>query len=378
MGKIDLSVDLCGTKLRNPFILLAGAPGTYDGDAILEAAKYGIGAVCPYAIGPEPCVIDRPTFAHVSGGLLNTTTFSPITEDQWIKKEIPKAKKAKIPIIMGIDLRFGIDAMLKTTRKVTEAGVDMVVIATMDPRDSPKLIKLVKEVTNLPVIAKLGPTAHMEDMGKPIEKAGADAIMAINGPWGMRINVETGKPMLGGLRGIAHFCGKPIFPMAVFSTYVLAGSVNIPVIGGGGVYTGEDIVEMMMSGATAVGSCTGVMMRGGPESAGQMIKEMQDILIKKKVKSSSEIIGCTREFLRERTRDELVTEIIPPEVDRESCNACGICERPCPFDAITVDKYAMIDEDKCFGCGLCTTLCPRNAIRISYWDILPKWENRTS
>jgi dihydroorotate dehydrogenase/NAD-dependent dihydropyrimidine dehydrogenase PreA subunit len=374
MGKVDLSVEFCGLTLRNPIVLAAGAPGTFDGKSVLRAAKFGVAAVTTYAVGPEPCVVDRPTFAFVSGGLLNTTTFSDISEDRWIKREIPIAKKAGIPIITGVDLRFGIEAMQRTARKLTDAGVDMLTIATMDPKDLPPLIKLTKEVTNLPVIGKMGPSPHMELVGKPIEKAGADAIMAINGPWGMRINVETGKPMLGGLRGVAHFCGAPIFPMAVFASYVLANTVKIPILGGGGVFTGEDAVELLMAGATAVGSCTGVMMRGGPESVGLMIKEIEDTLERRGNKSVREIIGYTRQFLKKRTREDLVTDIIPPDVDATLCNACGICATSCPWDAINVGDVAVIDRKKCFGCGLCTTLCPTKAIGLSYWKILPDWK----
>jgi ferredoxin len=214
----------------------------------------------------------------------------------------------------------------------------------------------------------------MELAGKPIEKAGADAIMAINGPWGMRINVETGRPMLGGLRGIAHFCGAPIFPMAVFASYVLSNTVKIPILGGGGVFTGEDAVELLMAGATAVGSCTGVMMRGGPESAAMIIKEMEDTLERRGNNSVREIIGYTRQFLKGRTREDLVTDIIPPDVDIALCNACGICATSCPWDAINVGDVAVVDRKKCFGCGLCTTLCPTNALGLNYWKILPDWK----
>ncbi|HJX24120.1 MAG TPA: 4Fe-4S binding protein, partial [Candidatus Bathyarchaeia archaeon] len=331
MSKVDLSVDFCGLRLRNPLVLAAGAPGTFSGESILRAAKYGVAAIMTYAVGPEPCVIDRPTFAFVSGGLLNTTTFSDVSEDRWIKKEIPAAKKAGIPIFTGVDLRFGIDAMQKTARKLTEAGVDMLVVATMDPKDLPPLVKLVGEVTDLPIIGKIGPSPHMEMVGEPIERAGADAIMAINGPWGMRINVETGKPMLGSLRGVAHFCGAPIFPLAVFATYVLSSTVKIPILGGGGVTTGEDIVELLMAGATAVGSCTGVMIRGGPESAGLMIKELETTLDRRGTRSAREIIACTKDFLKGRTRNDLVTDIIPPDIDDDLCTACGACAKSCPW-----------------------------------------------
>ncbi|MHA1839753.1 MAG: hypothetical protein ACTSYO_07340, partial [Candidatus Ranarchaeia archaeon] len=170
----DLAIELFDYTLPSPVIVAGGAPGSRSGEEIIQAARHGAGAVITEGIGPKGCLTPRPWLVYTGGGLLNSTSFSGLTEEDWFKREIPKAKKAGIPIIVGIDARFGIEALQKTTRGATEAGADVLYCAANDPTQGGPHVKMIKEETNLPVVIKLGFHNAMEKIGKPVEQAGAD------------------------------------------------------------------------------------------------------------------------------------------------------------------------------------------------------------
>jgi dihydroorotate dehydrogenase/formate hydrogenlyase subunit 6/NADH:ubiquinone oxidoreductase subunit I len=372
MGKEkDLSIELFDLTLPSPLIVAAGAPGTRSGEEIVQAAKAGAGAVITEGVGPEGCKTPRPWLTYSSGGLLNSTSFSGKTEQEWWKHDLPIAKKAGIPIIVGVDARFGIEAMQKTTRDATEAGADVLYIAANDPTTAPEHVKLIREETNRPIILKVGFHNAMEKIGKPIENAGVDGLIAIDGPWGMRVNVETGKPMVGGLAGIGHFCGPPIFPLAIYSVYLLARTVNIPVIGGGGLRHGRDLAEFMMVGAKAGSACTEIIMNGGLPRIRGILNEFTAVLDYHELETANDVIGLTQDFLKKRRPEELVMDAIPPNIDPQLCVACGQCVPSCAWNAITMDEVAEINKEDCVGCALCVSVCPYHAISLDYWEPVP-------
>ncbi|MHA1917341.1 MAG: 4Fe-4S binding protein [Candidatus Ranarchaeia archaeon] len=258
--------------------------------------------------------------------------------------------------------------MKKTTRGATEVGADILYVAANDPTTAPEHIAIIREETNLPIILKVGFHDAMEKIGKPIEKAGVDGIIAIDGPWGMRINVDTAKPMVGGLGGIGHFCGPPILPLAIYSTYLLVRSVKIPVLGGGGIRTGRDLAEFMMVAAKAGSICTEILMNGGLPRVKGILNEFETVQKHHGLKSANEVVDLTVDFLKQRKPQELVTDPIPPEIDPEKCVACGLCENSCSWDAITTEDVAIIDKEKCVGCALCISVCHYHAISLNYWE----------
>jgi dihydroorotate dehydrogenase/Pyruvate/2-oxoacid:ferredoxin oxidoreductase delta subunit len=364
----DLSIELFDMTLPSPLVVAGGAPGSRSGEEIIQAAKLGAGAVITEGVGPKGCLTPRPWLAYIGGGLLNSTSFSELTEEDWFKKELPKAKKAKIPIIVGIDARFGIEALQKTTRGATEAGADILYCAANDPTQGPPHVKMIKEETNLPVVIKLGFHNAMEKIGKPIESAGADGIIAIDGPWGMRINTETGKPVVGGLAGIGHISGYPILPMSIYSIYLLSRTTSIPIVGGGGVHNGQDMAEMMMAGAVGASTCSELILGGGLPRITTLLQELNTVIEFHGLSAARELTGMTVDFLKKRKPADLVTDPIPPTIDPDKCTACGDCARGCAWNAITIEDIADIDESTCVGCALCVSVCPEKAISLDYWD----------
>ena len=150
------------------------------------------------------------------------------------------------------------------------------------------MTRAVKAVTTKPVIIKLSPNVtDIVSIAKACEDAGADGISLINTLLGMRINLKTRKPIIANTMG--GFSGPAIFPVAVRMVYQVAHAVNIPVVGMGGVSSAEDVIEMMLAGATAVE--IGAANLVNPYICRDIIRELPEVMANYRINSLSEIIG---------------------------------------------------------------------------------------
>jgi dihydroorotate dehydrogenase (NAD+) catalytic subunit len=151
-----------------------------------------------------------------------------------------------------------------------------------------EVTKQVKKVTNKPVIVKLSPNVtDIVSIAKACEDAGADGVSLINTLLGMRINLRTKQPIVANKMG--GFSGDAIFPVAVRMVYQVSKAVNIPVIGMGGVSSAENVIEMMLAGATAVG--VGAANLVNPYACRDIINDLPIVMEKYKINSLTEIIG---------------------------------------------------------------------------------------
>ncbi|HJX24111.1 MAG TPA: hypothetical protein VJ574_06905 [Candidatus Bathyarchaeia archaeon] len=310
MKGVDLSVEFCGLKLRNPLILTPG-PMTQDGESILQAARYGAGAVINRSIEKKGGKDPMPCLSSLGGGILNATTASASSVDDWIEREFPKAKKAGIPIIGSIFVLKAKSAIAEYTElagKVADAGAAMLHVVTnyvdMSLDEARAIIASVKKTSDLPVCVNLNYAYDIERVGGLMRKAGADAALVVDGPWAMKIDVSTGMPIIGSPDGTGHLCGRPVHPLSVYCVYKLAKAVDMPLIGSGGVYSGEDALELMMAGATAVGLQSSVIT-GGFEKIREIRDEMSQILEEQGVKSVKDIVGKTIRLVKGRTEKDI-------------------------------------------------------------------------
>lgn len=263
MGR--LSVNLCGEELDNPVI---PASGTF-GYGYEFAELYDINCLGTFSFKgttKEPRFGNpTPRIAECTAGMINAVGLQNPGVDKVISEELPRLKKCFNKKVMANVSGFSIDEYAYTCEKLdSQEQVDWLEVNVScpnvhgggmsfgtDPKAAAQVTKAVKAVTKKPVIIKLSPNVtDIVSIAKACEDAGADGISLINTLLGMRIDLRTKKPVIANTMG--GFSGSAIFPVALRMVYQVSSAVNIPVVGMGGVSSAEDVIEMMLAGATAV------------------------------------------------------------------------------------------------------------------------------
>lgn len=274
MQTADVSTKILNVKLANPTILASGIVGI-SGAACVYAAKNGAGAIIPKSIGPrEREGHNNPILVEFKGGFLNAVGLPNAGIGNSLGEIEFAMKNAGVPVIPsifgGTKEEFGMVAEKMATLKpqlievnlsCPNTASDLGEAFALSAADAADVIRLVKNKTKIPIIAKLAPNVpSIKRIAKAVEEAGADAISAVNTMPGMVIDVKTAKPVLHNKQG--GVSGHAIKPVAVNCIYDIYEAVKIPIIGIGGVTTGEDAVEMIMAGAVAVEIGTAIYYRG--------------------------------------------------------------------------------------------------------------------
>lgn len=361
---VDLSVEICGLKFRNP-ILPAAGPTVRDGDAMVKAANGGAGGIVAKTVSVVPAQVPRPCIAKVKDSLLNAELWTDLPLERWLKVEYAKAKRTGLPLIASIGYKA--EEIRELAPKVKNAGADALELSTHylghDPTPVVEATKAAKEVVDIPVFVKLSPNVlDITQFARAAEGAGADGLVAINtlGPC-LAIDIEDAMPVLGSESGYGWLSGPAIKPLALRCVADIARAVKIPVIGVGGISSGRDVIEFIMAGASAVQISTAAIIRGS-NIYGLMADEMVKFMRVKNYNSIADFKGIALKHLPEQP---IRTTAKPPEVIKSRCNSCGLCEKYCPYEAVrVVGKVARIDPVKCYDCGLCVTVCPTRAIRF--------------
>lgn len=263
MGR--LSVNLCGEELDNPVI---PASGTF-GYGYEFAELYDINCLGTFSFKgttKEPRFGNpTPRIAECTAGMINAVGLQNPGVDKVISEELPKLKKCFNKKVMANVSGFSVDEYAYTCEKLdSQEQVGWLEVNVScpnvhgggmsfgtDPRAAAEVTRAVKAVTKKPVIIKLSPNVtDIVSIAKACEDAGADGISLINTLLGMRIDLRTKKPVIANTMG--GFSGSAIFPVALRMVYQVSSAVNIPVVGMGGVSSAEDVIEMMLAGATAV------------------------------------------------------------------------------------------------------------------------------
>ena len=263
MSKVDLSVNLAGVKMKNPVVVASGTFGF--------GREYGqfynlneLGGICCKGLtlhrregNPPPRIAETPM------GILNSVGLQNPGVDAFIEHELPELKKHDLAIIANISgntpEEYGI-----MCEKLSAAGVDMIEVNISCPNvkagglaygTKPELAaevtKMAKSHSTIPVMVKLSPNVtDITEIARAVADAGADALSLINTLRGMRIDLNTRRPILkmntGGLSGPA------VLPVAVRMVWEVACAVDLPILGMGGVAKGEDAAQLMLAGASAV------------------------------------------------------------------------------------------------------------------------------
>ena len=298
---VNTKVNLLGIELDNPIIPASGTFGFgYEFAEIYDINVLGTfsfkGTTKNARFGNA-----TPRIAECDAGMINSVGLQNPGVDKVIAEELPKLKQVFHKKVMANVSGFSLEEYVEVCQKLDkedQVGWLEVNISCPNvhggglafgtsPEAAAQVTKAVKAVTTKPVIIKLSPNVtDIVAIAKACEEAGADGISLINTLLGMRIDLKTKKPVLANTMG--GYSGKGIFPVALRMVYQVSKAVNIPVIGMGGVTCAQDVIEMMLAGATAVQ--VGAENLVDPYACKRIIDDLPNVMAKYKINSLSEII----------------------------------------------------------------------------------------
>lgn len=272
-----------------------------DAGSMERITRCGAGGVVTKSIGLKPREgYPNPTVVELECGILNAMGLPNPGIDNF-KEEVRNLKRSNVPVIASI---FGSnkDEFVELSKKMQSYGADALELNMScphakgygleigsDPNTVKSITESVKKSTKIPVFVKISPNlTNIVEIVKAAESAHADAIVAINTVKAMKIDLELRMPTLS--NKIGGYSGKAVKPIGVRCVYEIAKNVNIPIIGVGGITTGEDAIEYFMAGASAVQIGSGLHYRG-VEIFEKIRKEIEDWMKTHNCKKLSELIG---------------------------------------------------------------------------------------
>ncbi len=300
-----MNVNLCGIELDNPVI---PASGTF-GFGYEFAELYDINCLGTFSF--KGTTKDRrfgnptPRIAECPNGMINAVGLQNPGVEKVISEELPKLFKVFDKKVMANVSGFAVEDYAYTVERldsVDQIGWFEVNVSCpnvhgggmsfgTNPEAAAEVTRAVRKVTNKPIIIKLSPNVtDIVSIAKACEEAGADGISLINTLLGMRIDLRTKRPVIANKMG--GFSGPAIFPVAVRMVYQVAHAVNIPVVGMGGVSSAENVIEMMLAGATAVE--VGAANLVNPYACRDIINDLPRAMAKYGIENLSDIIGAVK------------------------------------------------------------------------------------
>lgn len=299
---VDTSVTLSGWQLDNPVIPASGTFGygkefsEFYNINILGTFSFKGTTVLPRYGNPLPRIAESDT------GVINSIGLQNNGMEHVIAQELPEMKnyfhKKVIANVSGFSVedyvtlceRFGKEEQVGLIEvNVSCPNVEKGGLAFgTSPENVYEVTKAVKAVTDKPVYIKLSPNVtDIVSLAKACEEGGADGVSLINTLTGMRIDLKTRKPV--NANKIAGYAGKGLYPVALAMVYKVYEAVKIPIIGMGGVSSAENVIEMMLAGATAVQVGTANLIN--PFACKEIIEKLPDVMKKYKIEKLKDIIG---------------------------------------------------------------------------------------
>lgn len=283
---LDLSVTIAGVTLNNPITTASGTFSARESEAFYDINE--LGAMITKGVAAEPWDGNpTPRIAETYGGMLNSVGLQNPGVDAFLREELPYLRTFQPRIIVNVAGK-SIGDYCTTAEKLSEAEVDMLEINIScpnvreggisfgaDPKMAAEITREIKRVSSKPILMKLTPNVtDITEIAKAVEAEGADGVSLINTLLGMEIDIYKKKPVLwnrvGGLSGPA------VKPVAVRMVYQVRRAIKIPIIGLGGIMTGEDAAEFLMAGADAVSIGTAALV--DPAAPVRIKKELTEFM----------------------------------------------------------------------------------------------------
>ena len=297
---VNMSVNIAGVTFKNPVTVASGTFGSG-----MEYSEYvdlnRLGAVTTKGVANVPWPGNpTPRIAETYGGMINAIGLQNPGLDTFLTRDIPFLKKYDTKIIVNVCGKSKED-YIDAVEKLSEAPVDMLEINISCPNvkeggiafgqraeSAMEITSAVKKVSKKPIIMKLSPNVtDITEMAKAVEAGGADAVSLINTLTGMKIDINRRTFAVANKTG--GLSGPAIKPVAVRMVYQVAQKVNIPVLGLGGIVNGNDAVEFMLAGATAISIGCGNFM--DPYAAPNTVKGIEEYLNRHNIDNVKDIIG---------------------------------------------------------------------------------------
>lgn len=299
----NLAVNVAGVDFKNPVIPASGVFGYgREYEELFPLSKLGGIATKGTTITERPGN-PAPRIAECPSGMINSVGLQNPGIDAFIERELPNLL-TKDTVILANIAGSTVEECVTIAEKLDETDVHMIELNISCPNvkkggaafgvhceSAGAITAAVRKATKKPLIVKLSPNVtDITEIARAVEAAGADSVSLINTLLGMRIDINTGRPILR--NNVGGMSGPAVFPLAVRMVWQVANAVSIPVIGMGGIDSGKAAIEMMMAGAKAVQ--VGGAIFTDPYAPVRIIEEMNEWLDEKGIADINEIIGSVK------------------------------------------------------------------------------------
>ena len=299
--KPDLKTDIGGIELRNPVMTASGTFGyAVEFEELVDLNR--LGGIIVKGLSLEPSMGNKPPrIVETACGMLNAIGLENVGIEAFVKEKLPFLKKLSTPVFTNIYGKSISDYALLAARidELNEiAGIEVNISCPnvkagglafgVVPETAAEVVRAVRKTTSKPLIVKLSPNVtDITQIARAVEGAGADSLSLVNTITGMSIDIETRRSKLANITG--GLSGPAIKPVALRMVWQVAQSVNIPVIGVGGIMCAEDALEFLIAGAAAVQVGTANFVN--PHATIDIIEGVEAFLREKKISSIRDIIG---------------------------------------------------------------------------------------
>jgi dihydropyrimidine dehydrogenase (NAD+) subunit PreA len=394
--KVDLSVEYCGIRFENPFVL-SSAPPSDSYEMVRRAFQAGwAGAIMKttsvesYQVDISYPIMTSMDYEEKKGVALgNIDNISEFHMD--VMEDAVRRLKDEFPTkVVGLSLwgTTNEDHWEELTKRSIDVGADLVEVSMSCPTDSPfaraslmvgqvpddvkRVLGWVKKNSgNMPVVAKL--TSQVTDITEIVEavlEAGGDGVCAsdtVHGLLGIDLDTFIPNPNINGKSTFCGVSGPVVKPITLRTLAMIAKKSDIPLAASGGATTWQDSVEYMLVGASTVQFCTAVM-HYGYDIVEDLKEGLAYFLEDKSYTSASDIIGKALPNLVPHS-DLPVKKDVVASVDETACTKCGMCYYACRDGGhqayqLAEDGMPKPDPEKCYGCALCVEVCPVECISL--------------
>jgi len=300
-SKVDLSTTLGPVTLRSPIVAASGTVGSVvDFAGAGDFSVYGAAVAKSVSSDPWPGR-DTPRLSSSGEGMLNAIGIQNPGIDEWTQQIGPRIRNVDVPV-WGSTVGHDAAGFAEVAAGLESAGVAAIEVNlscpnlddghlfALDPAASAEVIAAIRSATDLPIGAKLSPNAvDIVEIAAAVQGSGADWVVLTNTVWGAGFDVNTRRPKLRSVVG--GYSGAPVKAIAMRCVWEVAQALpGLPIVGCGGVRTGDDVVEYMLAGASAV--AIGTAHFAEPRIGGRIIKQLERYMTRNGIARVSELVGA--------------------------------------------------------------------------------------